>query len=95
MWNRIPHSYTCVWYPYGPQRDSGQLNGFAVEEFKGAVAQVFVGEFLQDFARVRARHSQHADIISHVSDVHIIVAISCFSLNPSDEGAEKNLITFN
>lgn len=91
-WGRIPHSHTCIWYPYGPQRDSSQTNGFAVEELEGAITQVFVGEFLQDFARVRARHSQHPDIISHVSDVHIIVTIRCCSLYPSEEGAENKFI---
>lgn len=94
MWSRILRTHTCVWYPYGPQRDSSQLNGFAVEEFEGGVAQVFVGEFLQDFARVWARHSQHPDTISHISDVHVIVVINCYSLNPSDEREENNFISF-
>lgn len=73
---------TCVGDPYGTDRDAGQLDHLALQEFKTGVAQILLRQFLQNFAGVWSCDAEHADIICDVDDVHVVATVCGLRLYP-------------
>ena len=76
---------TCVGDPNGLRRNARQLDGLAVEELEPCVAQVLIGDLLENLPGTGSRYAQNAKVLGHVLDVYLVAAFHDLLLHPPGE----------